>query len=248
MGKRSGMGSKFYVGGYDISNDVNSLSRINSSRSVIEDTGIDVEAFERLHTHRDGGIEFATTLNKATGREFDVLKTVPSVDRHLMYVTRQALGAPAAACVCKQLSYDGNRGTDGSMTWSVAAESNGYGLEWGELLTAGKRTDTAATNGTGVDFAASTAFGLQAYLQLFSFTGTSVTVKLQESSDNGVGDAWADVTGGGFTVVTVAPAVQRIQTARTQTVERYLRVVTTGTFSDASFAVSVVKNQGLTNF
>jgi hypothetical protein len=86
-------------------------------------------------------------------------------------------------------------------------------------------------------------FGLQAYLHVFAVVGTSVTVKLQESSDNS-GDAYADVTGGGFTAVTAVAGTgsQRIQTSRTQTIERYLRVVTTGTFSSATFAVAVVRN------
>ena len=33
--------------------------------------------------------------------------------------------------------------TDGSLTAAVSALGNGYGLEWGEQLTAGLRTDTA---------------------------------------------------------------------------------------------------------
>lgn len=87
----------------------------------------------------------------------------------------------------------------------------------------------------------STAHGLQAYLQVLDFTGTSVTVKLQESSDDGGTDTWADVTGGGFAAAT-APGVQRIATARDLNVERYLRVVTSGTFSVADFLVVVVRN------
>ena len=80
-----------------------------------------------------------------------------------------------------------------------------------------------------------------------SFTGTSVTVKIQESSDNGAGDAWADVTGGGFTAAT-GVTTQRLETARGQTVERYLRAVTTGTFSSATFAVVAVRNDTSTVF
>jgi hypothetical protein len=82
---------------------------------------------------------------------------------------------------------------------------------------------------------------LQAYLHVFSFAGTSVTVKLQESSDNGGGDAFADVTGGAFTAAT-GRTWQRIATG-TQNVKRYLRVVTTGTFSSAVFAVMVAYNR-----
>lgn len=241
MAKTTGMGAAFYIDGYDLSGDIGSLSRISSTRGVTEVPGIDVSAQERLHVHKDGGLEYSAWFNPTTGQSHPVLSVIPSTDRHAMYLHRATLGAPAAACVAKQTDFSPNRPADGSFTLGVTVESNAYGLEWGDMLTAGKQTDTAAGNGTGVDLLASTAFGLQAYLQVFSFTGTSVTVTIQESSDNGVGDAWAAVTGGAFTAAT-ARGTQRIQTARGQTVERYLRVATTGTFTSAVFAVMVVKN------
>ncbi len=246
MAKSTGLGARLFVDGYDVSGDIGSLGRINTARNVNEVPGIDVSAQERLHAHRDGGLEYAAWFNDATGQAHDALKGIASTDQHVMYCHRATLGASAAVCVCKQLDYGGNRGTDASYTLNVVAESNGYGLEWGTLLTAGKRTDTTATNGTAVDFGASSAFGLQAYLQVFSFTGTSVTVKLQESSDNS-GDAYADVVGGAFTAAT-GRTTQRIQTTRALAVERYLRVATTGTFTSAVFAVTVVRNAGTVNF
>jgi hypothetical protein len=170
------------------------------------------------------------------------LSTLPTTDQILTYCRGAALGSPAASLVGKQINYDPTRAADGSLTIAVQALANGYGIEWGRLLTAGIRTDTSATNGSSVDFGTgSTAFGLQAYLHVFAVTGTSITVKLQESSDDGAGDAWADVTGGAFTAATGVTS-QRIETARGQTVERYLRVVTTGTFSNAQFAVAVTRN------
>jgi len=246
MAKSNGLGAAFYVDGYDLSGDIGSLSRINTARTVNEVPGIDKSAQERLHAHRDGGMEWQAWFNDAALQEHVALRNYTSNDRHAMYLHRTTLGASAAATVCKQLDYGGNRGTDASYVLNVVAESNGYGLEWGTTLTAGKRTDTAATNGTAVDFGASSAFGLQAYLQVFSFTGTSVTVKVQESSDNGA-DAYADVVGGTFTAAT-AQGKERIQTARALSVERYLRVVTTGTFSSAVFAVMVVRNAATVNF
>jgi hypothetical protein len=123
-----------------------------------------------------------------------------------------------------------------------AAAGVGHGL----ALTTGKRTDTAATNGTGVDFGdpspAAFSYGLQAYLHVFAFTGTNATIKLQQSSDNGAGDAWSDVVGGAFASVTSGPQAQRIETARDLAVERYLRVVTTGTFTSLQFAVATTVN------
>jgi hypothetical protein len=55
------------------------------------------------------------------------------------------------------------------------------------------------------------------------------------------------VTGGGFTAAT-GITTQRIATAVGQTVERYLRVTTTGTFTNAVFAVSVCRNDTATAF
>lgn len=242
MAKQSGLGDNLYVAGYDLSGDIGSLGRIGGGPAALEVTGIDKSGFERIGGLRDGAIEFTAWFNPTTDRAHDRFSTLPTTDQIVTYARGTALGGQAAAMVAKQVNYDGNRGDDGAFTLEVQALANGYGLEWGRQLTAGKRTDSSATNGSSVDFGSgSTAFGLQAWLHVFAFTGTSVTVKLQESSDDGSGDAFADVTGGGFTAATGVTS-QRIETARGQTVERYLRVVTTGTFSDAVFAVMVARN------
>lgn len=101
-----------------------------------------------------------------------------------------------------------------------------------------------------VDFTASTAFGLQAYLQVTAFTGTDATIRIQESSDDGVADTYANVTSGSFTSVTTGPSTQRLITSATQTVERYLRVVvdTTGGFSNLNFNLVVIKNDTAVTF
>lgn len=251
MGKQSGLGAGFWVDGYDLSGDIGAADRINSSRGVNEVTGIDKLAFERLHSHRDGGLEYNSFFNDAIGQSHPVHKVVPSTDRIVSYLHRgSTLGATACGCVGKQLDYAGSRPTDASLTFGVVVESNGYGLEWGQLLTAGKRTDTGATAGAAVDMeGAATSFGLQAYLHVFSFTGTDVTIKLQEDDNSGFTSA-ADVTGGAFAVVTAGPQAQRIQTARALAVERYLRVTTTTSagFSNLVFGVIVKRNQVLTQF
>lgn len=248
MSKQSGLGDNLYVAGYDVSGDINSLGRIGGGPAALDVTGIDKSAFQRIGGLRDGGIDWVSYFNPATNQAHSRFSSLPTGDVQVTYCRGTSLGSPAANLIAKQIDYAATRGDDGTFTFAVQAQANGYGLEWCTQLTAGKRTDTAATNGTGVDFGTgSTAFGLQAYLHVFAFTGTSVTVKLQESSDNGVGDAWADVTGGGFTAAT-GITTQRIATAAGQTVERYLRVVTTGTFSNAVFAVSVNRNDTATAF
>lgn len=256
MSKQSGLGDALYLNGYDRSGDIGSVEKVSGGAAPIDTTGIDKAAMERILGIRDGGIDYKAFFNPeslAGGGTVDaihkVLSPLPTTDRVVTYCRGVALGSPAACLVAKQLNYDPKRGNSGEINFDVSSVANGYGLEWGQLLTAGKRTDGTATNGTGVDFGVGSPplfngaglFGAQFYLHVFAFTGTSVTVKIQESSDNGVGDAWTDVVGGGFTAATGITA-QRLETARGQTVERYLRAVTTGTFTNAVFAVVANRN------
>lgn len=249
MTKTSGLGDNLYVGGYNLSGDIGSIDELSSPRGTLDTTGIDKLARERLLSTKDGKIDFSAFFNPASSQEHPVLSALPTSDVQVMYARGTTLGNPSACILGKQVNYDGTRGSDGSFTFKVNALANSYGLEWGKLLTAGRRTDTTATNGSSVDFGTgSTSFGLQAYLQVFSFSGTNITIKLQESSDNGAGDAFADVTGGAFTSVTSAPQTQRLATSSGQTVERYLRVVTTGTFTSCTFAVMVSRNPSAVSF
>jgi hypothetical protein len=243
MGKSSGLGDQLYIGGYDLSGDVGSLSGIRTPIGVQDTTGIDKYGHERIALQRDGGLDFTAFYNDTAAHTHPVLSTLPTTDRIVSYFRGIVPGKNGAGLVCKQLNYDPDRGDSGELTIKISMTANGFGLEWGTLMTAGLRTDTAGTNGTPVDFGASSAFGLQAYLQVNAIVGTNLVVKLQESSDN-AGDAYADVVGGAFTSVlqAAAPTAARIATASGLSVERWLRVVTSGTFSSATFSVIVVRN------
>jgi hypothetical protein len=459
VAKSSGLGDAFYLSGYDLSTDIGSLGSISGGPALLDVTSIDKSAYERIGGLRNGNLEFMAFFDTAAGKAHPRLSTLPTTDVIATYARGTTLGNDAACMVAKQINYDGTRAADGMFTFAVQAQSNAYGIEWGTQLTAGLRTDTAATNGTAValdndgvpylqlpgssgntattpdaasldivgdidlrakvalddwtpaaestiiakytatgnqrsyalavtaggnlilrwsedgtvektatssvatgvtdgavkwvratmdvdngssnaaivfytsddgttwtqlgatqlngattSIFASTAvlelggrtvgttqllagkifqaqvlsgiagtsvahpiatnstlsdatpltwtingtaflsnqsyYGLQAYLQVTSFTGTDVTIKLQESKDNGSTDAFADVTGGGFTQVTAGPTSERIATSNTQQVERYLRAVTTtsGGFTSLSFNVVVVRNLVATVF
>lgn len=243
MAKQSGLGDRLFAGGVNLSGDIGSVDKVSGGPAALEQTGIDKEAFERIGGLREAGIDYAAWWNP-TGAH-PVLSALPTGDQVVTYCRGFGLGAPAAGLVAKQVNYDGKRGTDGSLGLTVSTVgSAGSPLEWGVQGTDGIRTDTTATNGASLDngvAVGSTAFGLAAYLHVFALTGTSVTVKLQHSNDNGVGDAWADVTGGGFTAAAGVGA-QRIATSPTLTIKRYLRVVTTGTFTNAQLHVLVARN------
>jgi hypothetical protein len=248
VAKSSGLGDGLLFGAVDVSGDIQSLSSIATPRSTLDITGINKSAHERLVALQDGSLTMTTFFNPgpAGNAVHTALKGLPRTDVLVCYQRGTALGNASYCMLAKQVDYNPTRGTDGSLTFAVSALASNSGAEWGTQLTAGVRTDTTATNGTGVDFTTvSTAFGWQAYLWVTAFTGTSVTVKIQDSADN---STFADLSGASFTAATGATA-QRIQSAgRTDTVRRYLRAVTTGTFTSASFAVSFVRNPAAVNF
>lgn len=239
MGKQSGLGDNLYVAGYDLSGDIGSLQRIAGGPAPWAVTGINKSAFERIGVKRDGGIEYSAFFNKSAGQAHPRLSALPTADQVITYCRGTSIGSPAACLVGKQINYDPTRGEDGSLTIAVQALANGFGLEWGEQLTAGLRTDTSGTNGTSFDFGAATSLGWQAYLQVTAVTGTSVTVTLEDSANN---TDFAVFTGSAFAAAT-GPGTERLQGAAAATVRRYVRAVSSGTFSSATFSVVFVKNK-----
>lgn len=239
MTKQSGLGDHLFVDGFDLSGDIGSLSKIGGGPAVLEVTAIDKSAPERLGGLRTGEVSFLSWFDVQTAQAHAVLKQIPTIDTQVSYFRGYGIGSPAASQVSKQVGYDPTRGADGSLSMAVSAQSNGYGIEWGKQLTNGKRTDTTATNGASLDTAASLSFGGQFYLHLFAFTGTSVTVKIQDSADD---SNWLDVASATFGALSAVGAA-RIALSATATIRRYVRVVTTGTFSNAVFAVNGVKNE-----
>lgn len=236
--KTSGLGDRLFVGGVDLSGDTQQLNNIHGGVAPLDVTDITQSAYHRLFGIRDGGINWTSYFDKQSGQSHLTLRALPYTDVIVSYLHGTTLGGSAASMVAKQIGYDPTRAADGSLTFAVDAMANAYGLDWGTTLTAGLRTDTTATSpATGVDGGASSSFGGQFYLHVMAFTGTSVTVTVQDSADNSTFAAIASPVA--FTAATGA-TFQRI--AITGTVRRYLRAITTGTFSNAVFAVNACRN------
>lgn len=247
MAKQTGLGDQLFIGGVNIGADISTIGGLSTPRTTLDATGITQYANARLYGTRDGQAEFTAYFNDATGETHEALKTLPRTDTHLMYLRGLGAGRPGLGMPGKQIGYDPTRGDDGALTLGVAVSANGYGADWGVQLTDGITTHVSAdSNDPGVDLGTGTkAFGFQAYLQVFSIGSGTATVTIHSSSDDGGGDAYAAITNGSFASVT-APGAQRIQsTSDTLSVERYLKVVTTGVFTDLVFAVIVNRNDAL---
>lgn len=194
MAKETGLGDNLYVDGYDLSGDIGAITSLNSSRALLDVTGIDVDAHERLPGLRDGELSFNNWYNPSDGSDPDdptgaheVLKDIEN-ERHTMYYRGTSLGGPVAAFIGAQASYQLNRNNDGSLSGTVQVmNAGGRGIEWGRSLTAGKQNATGAGNLTGVldpDFPNGNTVDLSAYLQIFAIEGSAgddVAFKLQHS-------------------------------------------------------------------
>jgi hypothetical protein len=239
VSKSTGMGDSLYVGGYDLSGDTQSF-KLSCPIMLQDATAINQLAHSRMELKRDADWSWVNYFNPTQAHV--ALSPLTLNDLIATWFNGAAVGNEAACMVAKQIGYDPTRAADGSVLFALDAKANGYGMEYAKQLTAGIRTDTVATNGTGQDGLASSAFGMQAYLQVFAFTGTDVTVKLQDSADNA---AFADLAGAGFAQITSGtPQAQRIAISNSATVRRYVRAstVTTGGFSNLQFAVAFNRN------
>ena len=226
------------VGGYHIGGDIRDVAA-NGGPALLDVTDITQSAHSRLGGLRDGKMSLTSYHDPAAGQSHAVFSLIPTTDVIMTYLRGQAVGNPAACLNAKQVGYDPTRANTGELTFKIEGQGNAYGLEWGIQLTAGVRTDSAATTGTFYDNAAATSFGGQAYFHLTAFTGTSVTIDIQSATASGGSYSSTGLT----TTAMTAIGAQRLATANNLTINRYLKVVTTGTFSNAVFAVVFVRNQ-----
>lgn len=235
MAKGSGLAQAMFVGGRDLSGDVGSVQSCSAPRAVLEVTGINQSARQRVNGLADGEITFNTWFNDAAGQAHIALRSLPTADVIILYANRSTVDAAAAGLVAKQMNYDWARGADGSLQGTVQGRGNGNALEWGVMLTAGSISHASATNGASKDDAAATTAGLIGYLEVVSIATGTPTFVIQESSDDGGVDPFTSKIS--FAAVAAASAPTAERKTATGTVERYLRAATTGTFTTAVFAI-----------
>jgi len=232
MAKSSGLGDNFYIAGYDLSTDVSALTTIGSPRGVLDVQSIGSLAAQRLYSLGDGLIEFNTWFDDAALLAHVALKGLPTADTQALYFRGTAKGNAAAGLVCKQVNYDWSRGQDMSLAGTVQCLGQGFRLEWGTQLTAGGQTDSSAAYSASIDDSASTSAGIRGYLQIIDINSGAPTIKIQHSAND---SSWSDLVSFAAVSNGAEPSVER-KTAN-GTVNRYVRVVSTGTFSNCKFVV-----------
>jgi hypothetical protein len=238
------MGAALYFAGNDISGATQSFDIHGGLATTIDVTDVTQLAFERRGGERSGEVNWVSLFDPTvvTGQHA-ILSPQAGTDQVVTALMPPvAIGCPALNQMGRQTNYDGTRAQAGDFTFALNDQSDGFGQEWGNSLTAGKRTDSVATAGSPFDNLAAFAFGAQAYLQVFAFSGTDVTVKVQHATTSG--GAYSDLITFGQITTGQAPQSQRGSVSNVTSVNEFLKAttVTTGGFSNLVFQVSVVVN------
>lgn len=125
----------------------------------------------------------------------------------------------------------GSSGDVVMLNWDVAGSG---GLVRGVVL--GNSIETIAGQSTGINQGTTTSpEEYQVVFRVMAFTGTSITMKIQESQNDGGADAYADISGLTSGAIS-APGVVRV--SATVTTEAWKRIDFSGTFSSATILVT----------
>jgi hypothetical protein len=123
MAKVSGLGDYLAVddsGGSlrDISNDTTSVT-LNVPQDLLDITGIDKSAKERLIGLGDGTVAITGVFNSASNQSHDVFKTRSGTRTVTYAVGGNSSSNPVLTMEMLVGSYDLSRGTDGGLTWTA---------------------------------------------------------------------------------------------------------------------------------
>lgn len=234
MAKTSGLGVRIYANGHDLNTDVNALSGIGQTQTLLDVTPLAKSAMERIVGLRDAVVTVNGYFDNAADYSHDAFKSI-SADSEVIMSLGTSRGDDACGMVADQGTYNINRAEGSAITTTVEfSTSNGKGLNWGVVLTDGpQQTDSAAANSAAVDNTSSTSAGAIGVVSVESVASGTAVIKVQHSSD--------DVTYADLLTFTGATGRTSESISATGTVNRYVRVASTGTFTNLVFVMQFAR-------
>jgi hypothetical protein len=136
MAKQTGLGDYVAVddsGGTarDISNDISGGYGINISQELLDTTGLDKSARERLTGMSDSDVTLTGTFNAASNKSHDVFKTRTTARTFDLRVGGNTSTNPKLAMEMMIASYNISRDSSGALTWTAGLNlSNGTVPAW----------------------------------------------------------------------------------------------------------------------
>jgi len=236
MAKESGLNVRLYVMGYDLSGDANAVDSMGYTQNLMETTPLNSAAATRIVGLADGALTVNGYFDNATGKIHPTFTSnsgkIPTADQVVLVALGSAVGDASVGISAKEADYNVSRSSGSAISVTSTFSGNGMGGEFGVMLTAHDDTHSSATSGTSVDNSASSSSGGSGYLQAISLGSGSVIVKLQESTNN---SSWTDFMT--FSTVGTSDVSTAERNTMSGTVARYIRVQSTGTFTNAKIAV-----------
>ena len=237
MAKVNGLNVRFYVEGYDLSGDANALSAMGYTNELLDVTALDSSARKRIIGIVDSEITCDAWFDNAASKQHAIWTSnsgkQPTTDQEIVIPFGSAVGDQFVGLVAKQGTYSVTRSPGSAISANAVFSANGSAAEFGKMLTAHDDTHSTAGSGTVVDSGASSSNGGTGYLQILSLASGSVTVNLQESTSSG--GSYSNFMTFSTVAAAAAPAAERL--TMEGTVQRYIKVTTTGTFSNAKIVV-----------
>lgn len=126
MAKQSGLGDYLAVddsGGTlrDISNDVNSV-QVSTPQGLIDVTGLDKSAMERVIGLSDGQVQLSGTFNATSQKSHDVFKTRTGTRTVSYAIGGNSSGNPILSMEMLVQNYDISRGNEASLRWTATLQ------------------------------------------------------------------------------------------------------------------------------
>jgi len=123
MAKQTGMGDMLQIddsGGTarDISSDVGDYG-INIAQELVETTGLDKSARERITGMSDGDVTLNGFFNAASNKSHDVFKTRTGTRTFDLRIGGNSSSNPKLAMEMQVANYSLTRDTAGALTWTV---------------------------------------------------------------------------------------------------------------------------------
>jgi len=234
VAKKNGLAQEFFIEGYELSGDVGSLQDVSSPHEVLEVPVINKSGMVRVAGRSDGAISFNSWFDDASELAFDATKGLPTADSVILYALGGAVNDAAAFLTAKRVEYGWVEGADGSLELSITARSAiGIPLEWGVMLSAGKITHSSASSSASRDDGASSSKGAIAVVEIVDTDSGTPTIVIEDSPND---SSWSTLIS--FTAVASGSEPKAERKTVTGTINRYLRITTTGTFSNCDFAVA----------
>jgi hypothetical protein len=172
MAKTSGLNTRLYVEGYDLSGDANALSGMGYSNSLYDTTTLDVSAAKRIIGPVEGTLTVNGWFDNRSGGIHPVFTSnsgkLPTGDQNVLVPMGSAVGDPSLALLAKEADYSVDRAQGSAISVTSNFSSTGNGPEFGVMMTAFADTHSSAGSGTVIDSGASSSNGGAGILQLFS--------------------------------------------------------------------------------